>query len=47
MIAASAGAGAATPLVSGTVRALWSRVDPLVRRLVAKGLRPGDQSSWF
>ncbi len=31
VIAASAGAGAATPLVSGTVRALWSRVDPRVR----------------
>jgi MFS family permease len=31
VIAASAAAGAATPLVSGTVRALWSRVDPHVR----------------
>ncbi len=31
VIAASAGAGATTPLVSGTVRALWSRVDPRVR----------------
>jgi MFS family permease len=31
MIAASAATGAATPLVSGTVRALWSRVDPAVR----------------
>ena len=27
VVAASAAAGAATPLVSGTVRALWSRVD--------------------
>ena len=31
VIAASAAAGATTPLVSGTVRALWSRVDPRVR----------------
>ena len=31
VLAASAAAGAATPLVSGTVRALWSRVDPAVR----------------
>ncbi|WP_369255587.1 MFS transporter [Geodermatophilus amargosae] len=31
VVAASALAGAATPLVSGTVRALWSRVDPGVR----------------
>ncbi len=31
VLAASAGAGATTPLVSGTVRALWSRVDPQVR----------------
>ncbi len=31
VLAASAAAGAATPLVSGTVRALWSRVDPRVR----------------
>ncbi|MFW3172567.1 MFS transporter [Geodermatophilus sp. CPCC 206100] len=31
VVAASAAAGAATPLVSGTVRALWSRVDPAVR----------------
>ena len=31
VLAASAAAGAATPLVSGTVRALWSRVDPGVR----------------
>jgi MFS family permease len=31
IIAASAAAGASTPLVSGTVRALWSRVDPAVR----------------
>jgi MFS family permease len=31
VIAASAAAGASTPLVSGTVRALWSRVDPAVR----------------
>ena len=31
MIASAAAAGAATPLVSGTVRALWSRVDPAVR----------------
>lgn len=31
VIAASAAAGATTPLVSGTVRALWSRVDPAVR----------------
>ncbi|MCV2491105.1 MFS transporter [Geodermatophilus sp. YIM 151500] len=31
IIAASAAAGAATPLVSGTVRALWSRVDPRYR----------------
>jgi MFS family permease len=31
VIAASAAAGASTPLVSGTVRALWSRVDPGVR----------------
>ncbi len=31
VLAASAAAGAGTPLVSGTVRALWSRVDPSVR----------------
>ncbi|HEX2074850.1 MAG TPA: MFS transporter [Geodermatophilus sp.] len=31
VIAASGVAGAGTPLVSGTVRALWSRVDPRVR----------------
>jgi MFS family permease len=31
VIAASAAAGASTPLVSGTVRALWSRADPAVR----------------
>jgi MFS family permease len=31
IIAAAATAGAAAPLVSGTVRALWSRVDPRVR----------------
>jgi MFS family permease len=31
VVAASALAGAATPLVSGTVRALWSRVDVRVR----------------
>ena len=31
VIGASAFAGASTPLVSGTVRALWSRVDPRVR----------------
>jgi MFS family permease len=31
MLAASAAVGASTPLVSGTVRALWSRVDPAVR----------------
>jgi MFS family permease len=31
VLAASAAAGATTPLVSGTVRALWSRVDPAVR----------------
>ncbi|SFK91706.1 Predicted arabinose efflux permease, MFS family [Geodermatophilus ruber] len=31
LVAASAVAGAGTPLVSGTVRALWSRVDPRVR----------------
>jgi hypothetical protein len=31
IVAAAAAAGAGTPLVSGTVRALWSRVDPLVR----------------
>ncbi|WP_409331138.1 MFS transporter [Trujillonella humicola] len=31
VLVASAAAGAATPLVSGTVRALWSRVDPRVR----------------
>ena len=31
MVAGSFAAGAATPLVSGTVRALWSRVDPRVR----------------
>ncbi len=31
VIAASAAAGATTPLVSGTVRALWSRVEPRVR----------------
>ncbi|WP_431843446.1 type IV toxin-antitoxin system AbiEi family antitoxin domain-containing protein [Calidifontibacter indicus] len=37
-------------LFSEVVRWGWMdafRVDPLVRRLVAKGLRPGDQSSWF
>src|SRR5438309_8844432 len=31
VLAASAAAGAASPLVSGTVRALWSRADPRVR----------------
>jgi MFS family permease len=31
MFAAAAAVGASTPLVSGTVRALWSRVDPRVR----------------
>src|SRR4051812_601421 len=31
IIAAAAAAGASTPLVSGTVRALWSRVDPAHR----------------
>ncbi|RBY87365.1 MFS transporter [Blastococcus sp. TF02A-26] len=31
VVAASAAAGAATPLVSGTVRALWSKTDPRVR----------------
>ncbi|MGY1745179.1 MFS transporter [Blastococcus sp. SYSU D00695] len=31
IVAASAAAGAATPLISGTVRALWTRVDPRVR----------------
>lgn len=31
LLAASAAAGASTPLVSGTVRALWSRVDPHLR----------------
>lgn len=31
VIAASAATGASTPLVSGTVRALWSRVHPAVR----------------
>src|SRR4051812_28565731 len=31
VIAASFATGASTPLVSGTVRALWSRVDPAVR----------------
>jgi len=31
MLAAAAAVGASTPLVSGTVRALWSRVDPRVR----------------
>jgi MFS family permease len=31
IVAAAALAGAGTPLVSGTVRALWSRVDPAVR----------------
>jgi MFS family permease len=31
VLAASAATGASTPLVSGTVRALWSRVDPAVR----------------
>jgi MFS family permease len=31
ILLASAAAGASTPLVSGTVRALWSRVDPRVR----------------
>jgi len=31
MFAAAAAVGASTPLVSGTVRALWSRVDPAVR----------------
>ncbi|KQS61138.1 MFS transporter [Geodermatophilus sp. Leaf369] len=31
MVVASAAAGMSTPLVSGTVRALWSRVDPRVR----------------
>ncbi|WP_222192759.1 MFS transporter [Modestobacter italicus] len=31
MLAAAGAVGASTPLVSGTVRALWSRVDPRVR----------------
>ena len=31
VIAAAGAAGASTPLVSGTVRALWSRVDPAAR----------------
>jgi MFS family permease len=31
VVAGSFAAGASTPLVSGTVRALWSRVDPAVR----------------
>jgi hypothetical protein len=31
VVAAAGAAGASTPLVSGTVRALWSRVDPAVR----------------
>src|SRR4051794_16711387 len=31
LLAASAAAGSSTPLVSGTVRALWSRVDARVR----------------
>jgi MFS family permease len=31
MLSAAAAAGVSTPLVSGTVRALWSRVDPRVR----------------
>ncbi|WP_448625824.1 MFS transporter [Geodermatophilus sp. URMC 64] len=31
IVAASFAAGTSTPLVSGTVRALWSRVDPTVR----------------
>jgi MFS family permease len=31
VLLAAAGAGMSTPLVSGTVRALWSRVDPAVR----------------
>jgi MFS family permease len=31
IVAASVAAGAGTPLVSGAVRALWSRVDPRVR----------------
>src|SRR4051812_432116 len=31
MLAAAAAVGVSTPLVSGTVRALWSRVDPAVR----------------
>ena len=31
MLVAAAAVGASTPLVSGTVRALWSRVDPRVR----------------
>src|SRR3954469_22156701 len=31
VVASSFAAGASTPLVSGTVRALWSRVDPRVR----------------
>src|SRR4051794_39036193 len=31
VVASSFAAGASTPLVSGTVRALWSRVDPAVR----------------
>ncbi len=31
VLLASAATGASTPLVSGTVRALWSRVDPAVR----------------
>ena len=31
MLAAAGAVGASTPLVAGTVRALWSRVDPAVR----------------
>ncbi len=31
VLVAAAGAGAVTPLVSGTVRAVWSRVDPQVQ----------------
>jgi MFS family permease len=31
VVAVSAAAGAATPLVSGTVRALWARTDPALR----------------
>src|SRR5687767_1114781 len=31
IVAASAAAGPATPLVSGTVRALWARTDPALR----------------